>query len=83
MPAFYFEYIVTYRRAVMVEADTEDEARTAAFEGNGVTFRESLIGGPMADYDLVRLECDCADRSWYGPRHDSACDMWGIEREKE
>lgn len=27
-------------------------------------------------------DCTCADRSWYGPRHDSACALTG-RREKE
>lgn len=26
-------------------------------------------------------DCDCDDRSWHGPQHDSACPLAGLDRE--
>jgi len=31
----------------------------------------------IADYiESLQSECDCADRSWYGETHDTACPLW-------
>jgi hypothetical protein len=30
--------------------------------------------------DVTEEDCDCADRSWYGEEHDSACPLAGQPR---
>lgn len=39
--------------------------------------RAGLI--PESDW-IDEEDCDCADRSWYGPQHDSACPLAGRDR---
>lgn len=41
--------------------------------------RAGLI--PESDW-IDEEDCDCADRSWYGPQHDSACPLAGRDRRK-
>lgn len=44
---------------------------------NGKQFERIEILGAMEGPEPDEDDCDCADRSWYGPQHDTACPLYG------
>jgi hypothetical protein len=69
---------------ITIKADG-DHAEYTEFAEREFETESEMRGAYNAILDLLEdteptrgdMECDCADRSWYGPEHDSACPFAG------
>lgn len=81
---------MTYRIEweIEIDADTPREAAQAALaiqrrhDSYATAFKVFDESGEMEQVDLEEdedeePECTCAERSWYGPEHDSECECEG------